>query len=132
MAAFGRGECFVEQYLDSPRHVETQVLADKHGNVVVVSTRDCSLQRRHQKLVEESPSPALNADQRMEIGSTVCAALRKLAMGPVVRVALAFDEEFWRRRTTEAAFFHNPKAAPTLQEQLQNTRQQSCQQLTRR
>ena len=63
VAAFGRGECFVEQYLDSPRHVETQVLADQHGNVVVVSTRDCSLQRRHQKLVEEAPAPFLSAEQ---------------------------------------------------------------------
>ena len=63
VAAFGRGECFVEKYLDSPRHVETQVLADKHGNVVVVSTRDCSLQRRHQKLVEEAPAPFLSEEQ---------------------------------------------------------------------
>jgi acetyl-CoA/propionyl-CoA carboxylase, biotin carboxylase, biotin carboxyl carrier protein len=60
--AFGRGECFVEQYLDRPRHVETQCLADQHGNVVVVSTRDCSLQRRHQKLVEEAPAPFLTQD----------------------------------------------------------------------
>ncbi len=63
VTAFGRGECFVERYLDRPRHVETQCLADSHGNVVVVSTRDCSLQRRHQKLVEEAPAPFLSTDQ---------------------------------------------------------------------
>jgi acetyl-CoA/propionyl-CoA carboxylase, biotin carboxylase, biotin carboxyl carrier protein len=63
VAAFGRGECFVERYLDRPRHVETQCLADSQGNVVVVSTRDCSLQRRHQKLVEEAPAPFLSDEQ---------------------------------------------------------------------
>jgi acetyl-CoA/propionyl-CoA carboxylase biotin carboxyl carrier protein len=63
IGAFGRGECLVEKFLDQPRHVETQCLADKHGNVVVVSTRDCSLQRRHQKLVEEAPAPFLTEDQ---------------------------------------------------------------------
>ena len=63
VAAFGRGECFVERYLDRPRHVETQCLADREGDVVVVSTRDCSLQRRHQKLVEEAPAPFLSREQ---------------------------------------------------------------------
>ncbi|MDB1087033.1 biotin carboxylase N-terminal domain-containing protein [Streptomyces sp. ACA25] len=67
VSAFGRGECFVERYLDRPRHVETQCLADTHGNVVVVSTRDCSLQRRHQKLVEEAPAPFLTEEQNAEL-----------------------------------------------------------------
>ncbi len=67
VAAFGRGECFVERYLDKPRHVEAQVLADTHGTVIVVGTRDCSLQRRFQKLVEEAPAPFLTDEQRATI-----------------------------------------------------------------
>ncbi|CAB5071691.1 unannotated protein [freshwater metagenome] len=67
IAGFGRGECFVERYLDRPRHVETQVLVDSHGNAVVVSSRDCSLQRRHQKLVEEAPAPFLTKEQTAEL-----------------------------------------------------------------
>ena len=77
VAAFGRGECFVERYLDRPRHVETQCLADGHGTVVVVSTRDCSLQRRHQKLVEEAPAPFLTDAQRAELYAASKAILRE-------------------------------------------------------
>ncbi|MEU3987127.1 ATP-grasp domain-containing protein [Streptomyces platensis] len=79
VAAFGRGECFVERYLDRPRHVETQCLADKHGNVVVVSTRDCSLQRRHQKLVEEAPAPFLTEEQNAELYRASKAILKEAA-----------------------------------------------------
>jgi acetyl-CoA/propionyl-CoA carboxylase biotin carboxyl carrier protein len=77
VAAFGRGECFVERYLDRPRHVETQCLADARGHVVVVSTRDCSLQRRHQKLVEEAPAPFLSDEQEGLLRSSSKAILRE-------------------------------------------------------
>jgi len=77
VAAFGRGECFVERYLDRPRHVEAQVLADVHGNVVVVGTRDCSLQRRHQKLVEEAPAPFLSDEQTRQIYDAAKAVCRE-------------------------------------------------------
>jgi acetyl-CoA/propionyl-CoA carboxylase biotin carboxyl carrier protein len=86
VTAFGRGECFVERYLDKPRHVEAQVLADKHGNVIVVGTRDCSLQRRHQKLVEEAPAPFLTDDQRARIHSSakaICAEAGYYGAGTV-------------------------------------------------
>jgi acetyl-CoA/propionyl-CoA carboxylase biotin carboxyl carrier protein len=78
IAAFGRGECFVEKYLDQPRHVETQCLADSFGNVVVISTRDCSLQRRHQKLVEEAPAPFLTDEQNQLLYTSSKAILREV------------------------------------------------------
>jgi acetyl-CoA/propionyl-CoA carboxylase biotin carboxyl carrier protein len=83
-AAFGRGECFVERYLDQPRHVEAQVMADQHGAVTVVGTRDCSLQRRHQKLVEEAPAPFLSEAQRIQIHTAarnICAAAGYVGAG---------------------------------------------------
>ncbi|MCK2184732.1 acetyl/propionyl/methylcrotonyl-CoA carboxylase subunit alpha [Halomonas getboli] len=85
-AAFGRGECFVEQFLDRPRHIEAQVLGDRHGTVVVVGTRDCSLQRRNQKLVEEAPAPHLSAEQRREIhraARDICARAGYVGAGTV-------------------------------------------------
>ncbi|MHA6779408.1 acetyl/propionyl/methylcrotonyl-CoA carboxylase subunit alpha [Pseudonocardia saturnea] len=85
-AAFGRGDCFVERYLERPRHVEAQVLADTHGTVVVVGTRDCSLQRRHQKLVEEAPAPFLTDAQRSEIHTAaraICAEAKYHGAGTV-------------------------------------------------
>lgn len=77
ISAFGRGECLVEKFLDRPRHVETQCLADKYGNVVVVSTRDCSLQRRHQKLVEEAPAPFLTDEQNKRLYDSSKAILKE-------------------------------------------------------
>lgn len=77
VAAFGRGECFVEKYLEKPRHVETQCLADRAGNVVVISTRDCSLQRRHQKLVEEAPAPFLTDEQKSQLYQSSKAILKE-------------------------------------------------------
>ncbi len=86
VAAFGRGECFVEQFLDRPRHVEAQVIADTHGNVVVLGTRDCSLQRRNQKLVEEAPAPFLSDAQRARIHASardICARAGYVGAGTV-------------------------------------------------
>jgi acetyl-CoA/propionyl-CoA carboxylase biotin carboxyl carrier protein len=86
VAAFGRGECYVEQFLDRPRHIEAQVLADSHGNVVVVGTRDCSLQRRNQKLVEEAPAPFLSNEQREKIHAAsrdICAEAGYTGAGTV-------------------------------------------------
>ncbi|MGZ4573023.1 MAG: acetyl-CoA carboxylase biotin carboxylase subunit, partial [Blastococcus sp.] len=86
VSAFGRGECFVERFLDKPRHVEAQVLADTHGNVIVVGTRDCSLQRRNQKLVEEAPAPFLTDEQRETIHSSakaICKGANYVGAGTV-------------------------------------------------
>lgn len=97
-AAFGRGECFVEQFLDRPRHIEAQVLADQHGQVVVLGTRDCSLQRRNQKLVEEAPAPFLTDAQRTSIhraAQAICAAAGYMSAGTV---------EFLLSRTGQISF----------------------------
>ncbi|OCC05006.1 acetyl/propionyl-CoA carboxylase subuit alpha [Labrys sp. WJW] len=86
VTAFGRGECFVEQYLDRPRHIEAQVIADRHGHVVVLGTRDCSLQRRNQKLVEEAPAPFLSDEQRARIHQAardICAKAGYVSAGTV-------------------------------------------------
>jgi acetyl-CoA/propionyl-CoA carboxylase biotin carboxyl carrier protein len=86
VAAFGRGDCYVERYLDRPRHVEAQVLADRHDNVIVVGTRDCSLQRRYQKLVEEAPAPFLSAEQVARIRDSaraICGEVRYVGAGTV-------------------------------------------------
>lgn len=86
VTAFGRGECFVEQFLDKPRHIEAQVLADTHGNVVVMGTRDCSLQRRNQKLVEEAPAPFITEEQRARIhgaAKAICAEAGYISAGTV-------------------------------------------------
>lgn len=85
-AAFGRGECFVEQYLDQPRHVEAQVIADQHGNVVVLGTRDCSLQRRNQKLIEEAPAPFVSDETYQKIltsAKNICQAANYVGAGTV-------------------------------------------------
>ncbi|NVJ91027.1 MAG: ATP-grasp domain-containing protein, partial [Methylocystaceae bacterium] len=78
LAAFGNADVYIEKFLTQPRHIEIQVLCDNHGNAVHVGERDCSLQRRNQKVLEEAPSPALNEEQRNRIGETVAAAMRKM------------------------------------------------------
>jgi acetyl-CoA carboxylase biotin carboxylase subunit len=91
-AAFGDGRVYMEKYLGHPRHIEIQVIGDSHGNVVHLGERDCSLQRKHQKLLEESPSPALNASQRAQIGETVCAALTKLGYRNAGTVEFLYED----------------------------------------
>jgi acetyl-CoA carboxylase biotin carboxylase subunit len=95
-AAFGNGEVYIEKYLSNPRHIEIQVIADSHGNVVHLGERDCSLQRKHQKVLEECPSPALNADERRKIGETVCDAMRKLGYRSAGTVEFLYENgEFY-------------------------------------
>ena len=91
-AAFGSAEVYLEKYLRRPRHIEVQILADLHGNVVHLGERDCSLQRRHQKLIEEALSPALNADQRQAIGASSVAALKRLGYRSVGTVEYLFED----------------------------------------
>ncbi|MBX7198122.1 MAG: acetyl-CoA carboxylase biotin carboxylase subunit [Rhodospirillaceae bacterium] len=91
-AAFGNGEVYMEKYLGKPRHIEIQVLGDKHGNVVHLGERDCSLQRKHQKIFEETPSPALNAGMRDEIGEVVTAAMRKLGYDNAGTVEFLYED----------------------------------------
>jgi len=95
-AAFGNGEVYIEKYLGQPRHIEIQLLADNHGNVVHLGERDCSLQRRHQKILEESPSPALNASQRDEIGEIARTAAQRLGYRSAGTIEFLFENgEFY-------------------------------------
>ncbi len=95
-AAFGDGSVYIEKLLTHPRHIEVQILADAHGNVVHLGERDCSLQRRHQKLLEEAPSPALNADQREKIGKVATDAIRRLGYRSVGTIEFLYEDgEFY-------------------------------------
>jgi acetyl-CoA carboxylase biotin carboxylase subunit len=96
LAAFGNGDCYIEKFLTKPRHIEVQILADNHGNVVHLGERDCSLQRRHQKLVEEAPSPALDDAARKEIGEIVSRAIAKIGYRNVGTIEFLYEEgEFY-------------------------------------
>jgi len=95
-AAFGNADVYMEKYLGRPRHIEIQILADNYGSVVHLGERDCSLQRKHQKVLEEAPSPALNADQRERIGTTACAAIAKLGYRNAGTIEFLFENgEFY-------------------------------------
>lgn len=95
-AAFGNGDVYMEKYLGRPRHIEIQILADNYGSVVHLGERDCSLQRKHQKVLEEAPSPALNADQREKIGQIACTAIAKLGYRNAGTIEFLFENgEFY-------------------------------------
>ena len=95
-AAFGDDSVYLEKYLQKPRHIEIQVVADSHGNVVHLGERDCSLQRRHQKVFEEAPSPALSAEGRADIGKKVCASIKKLGYLGVGTIEFLWEnDEFY-------------------------------------
>ena len=91
-AAFGNGSVYIERYVQKPRHIEFQIVADEHGNVVHLGERECSVQRRHQKLIEEAPSPAVTEELRMRMGGVITAALKKLGYTSVGTVELLMDE----------------------------------------
>ena len=95
-SVFGNGEVYIEKFLSHPRHIEIQIIADNHGNVVHLGERDCSLQRRHQKLLEEAPSPALNQEQRNKIGDTVAKAIAKIGYRSVGTIEFLYEDgEFY-------------------------------------
>ena len=91
-SAFGNGEVYIEKFLTKPRHIEIQVLADNHGNVVHLGERDCSLQRRHQKVLEEAPSPALNKEQREEIGNIAAKAVQKIGYRSAGTIEFLYED----------------------------------------
>ena len=92
LAAFGNGDCYIEKFLTKPRHIEVQILADNYGNVIHLGERDCSLQRRHQKLVEEAPSPALDNAARKEIGEIVSKAIAKIGYRNVGTIEFLYEK----------------------------------------
>ena len=95
-AAFGDGTVYMEKYLQKPRHIELQIIADHHGNVVHLGERDCSIQRKHQEVIEEAPSPSLNSEQRNKIGDTVCKAIKKLGYRNAGTVEFLYEDgEFY-------------------------------------